>query len=168
MAGSGEGPARRSMLKSIEGFESVMQLQGKFELPSDVEKVWSFVSDPSMVIQCVPGLQTYTVGENKRISAAVKVSIGFIRGTFQTTTKVTKEDPATHTAILELSGTGAGSGFSATVNVAVAPKGSTSDLIWDANVNINGPLGSLAKPLVEGNVRKIVNQLFDCVKAKLS
>jgi carbon monoxide dehydrogenase subunit G len=39
---------------------------------------------------------------------------------------------------------------------------------WDANVNINGPLGSLAKPLVEGNIRKIVTQMFDCVKAKLS
>jgi carbon monoxide dehydrogenase subunit G len=145
-----------------------MQLQGKMTLPSDREKVWDFVSDPAKVIECVPGLQTYTVGENKRITATVKVSIGFIRGTFQTSTKVIKEDRDTHTAILELAGSGAGSGFSAMVNIVIASVGAESELNWDANVNISGPLGSLAKPLVEGNIRKIVTQLFECVKGKLS
>lgn len=145
-----------------------MLIQGKFRIPSGIDKVWDYTSDPAKVIECVPGLQTYTIGENKRITAAVKVSIGFIRGTFQTQTKVVEEDRATHTAVLELSGSGAGSGFNAVVNINVAAVGSESDLTWDADVNINGPLGSLAKPLVEGNITKIVTQLFDCVKAKLS
>ena len=145
-----------------------MLLQGKFQLPSSVEKTWGFVSDPSKVIGCVPGLESFTVGENKRIAAVVKVSIGFIRGTFQVTTKVVKEDLDSHTAVLELSGSGAGSGFNAVVNIGVAAIGAESDVTWDANVNINGPLGSLAKPLVEGNIKKVITQLFDCVKAKLS
>lgn len=145
-----------------------MQLQGKFPLPTSVDRTWAYVSDPAKVIECVPGLQSYTVGENKRISATVQVSIGFIRGTFQTNTKVIKEDPSTHTASLELSGTGAGSGFNASVNITVTPAGPTSELGWDANVKISGPLGGLAKPLIEGNVKKIISQLFDCVKAKLS
>jgi len=145
-----------------------MLLQGKFHIPSGMDKVWEYTSDPAKVIECVPGLQSYTIGENKRITAAVRVSIGFIRGTFQTQTKVVKEDKETHTAVLELSGSGAGSGFNALVNIGVAAVGTESDLTWDANVNINGPLGSLAKPLVEGNIKKIVTQLFDCVKAKLS
>jgi uncharacterized protein len=143
-------------------------LQGKFRIPSGMDKVWDYVSDPAKVIECVPGVQQYTIGENKRITAAVKVSIGFIRGTFQTTTKVIKEDREKRTAALELSGSGAGSGFSAVVNIRLAPAEAETDLVWDANVNINGPLGSLAKPLVEGNIKKIVNQLFDCVKAKFS
>ncbi len=145
-----------------------MILQGKFHIPTGIDRVWDYTSDPAKVIECVPGLQSYTIGENKRITAAVKVSIGFIRGTFQTQTKVVKEDKSTHAAVLELSGSGAGSGFNAVVNIVVAAVGTESDLTWDANVNINGPLGSLAKPLVEGNIKKIVTQLFDCVRAKLS
>jgi len=145
-----------------------MDFQGKFHIPSNVDKVWDFTSDLPKVIECVPGLQSYTIGENKRITAAVKVSIGFIRGTFQTQTKVVKEDRDTHTAVLELSGSGAGSGFSALVNIGIAAVGAESDVSWNANVNINGPLGSLARPLVEGNIKKIVTQLFDCVRAKLS
>jgi hypothetical protein len=145
-----------------------MQLQGKLTLPSDREKVWDFVSDPAKVVQCVPGLQTYTVGENKRITATVKVSIGFIRGTFQTNTRVVKEDRASHTAILELSGSGAGSGFNALVNISIAAVDGQSELSWNADANVNGPLGSLARPLIEGNIKKLVEQLFDCVRSKLS
>ena len=145
-----------------------MDFQGNFHKPSSVDKVWDFTSDLPKVIQCVPGLQSYTIGENKRVTATVKVSIGFIRGTFQTQTRVVKEDRDTHTAVLELSGSGAGSGFNALVNIAVTGVGSESDVTWNANVNINGPLGSLARPLVEGNIKKIVTQLFDCVKARLS
>ena len=145
-----------------------MLLEGNFRLPSDREKVWEFVSEPSKIIECVPGLQSFTVGENKRINATVKVAIGFIRGTFQATSKVVKEDHDTHTAVLELSGSGAGSGFSAIVDITVAEVGAESEVGWKADVKISGPLGSLAKPLVEGNVKKIVNQLFEGVKAKLS
>ena len=145
-----------------------MLLQGKFHIPSGIDRVWDYTSDPAKVIECVPGLQSYTIGENKRITAAVKVSIGFIRGTFQTQTKVVREDRSAHAAVLELSGSGAGSGFNAIVNIGVVAAGEESDVSWDANVNINGPLGSLAKPLIEGNIKKIVIQLFDCVKAKLS
>jgi carbon monoxide dehydrogenase subunit G len=145
-----------------------MDFQGKFHIPSSIDKVWDFTSDLPKVVECVPGLQSYTIGENQRITAAVKVSIGFIRGTFQTQTRVVKEDRDTHTAVLELSGSGAGSGFNALVNIGVVAVGSESDVNWDAKVNINGPLGSLAKPMVEGNIKKIVTQLFDCVKAKLS
>ena len=145
-----------------------MLLQGSVHVPAGVDKVWEFVSDPVKDVECVPGLQSYTVGENKRITAAVRVSIGFIRGTFQTQTKVVKEDKDAHQAVLELTGSGAGSGFTAKVNIGVVAAGAESDLNWSADASINGPLGSLAKPLVEGNVKKIVTQLFDCVKAKLS
>jgi carbon monoxide dehydrogenase subunit G len=145
-----------------------MLLEGNFRLPSDREKVWDFISEPSKIIECVPGLQSFTVGENRRISATVKVAIGFIRGTFQATSKVVKDDHPNHIAVLELSGSGAGSGFNGTVEISLAEAGTETDLKWKADVKISGPLGSLARPLVEGNVKKIVTQLFECVKSKLS
>jgi len=145
-----------------------MLLEGNFRLPSDREKVWDFISEPSKIIECVPGLQSFTVGENRRINATVKVAIGFIRGTFQATSKVVKDDHPNHVAVLELSGSGAGSGFNGNVEITLAEAGTETDLKWKADVKISGPLGSLAKPLVEGNVKKIVTQLFECVKTKLS
>ena len=144
-----------------------MLLQGKFKLENDVETVWMFVSDPAKVIECAPGLQNYTVGEGKRVSASVKVKIGFISSVFQTNSKMTSEDPAGHSASLELTGSGSGSAFHGVVGIRVTGS-SSSEVAWEANMSISGPLGSLARPLIEGNVRKIVDQLFDCVKRKLS
>jgi uncharacterized protein len=145
-----------------------MQLQGKFEIPTGVDKVYNFISDPAQIIQCVPGLQDYKVGENKRISASVKVSFGFIRSVFQATSKVVKEDPVAHTATLELNGSGSGSGFNGLVDIVVKGSDATSEVSWSADVNVSGPLGSLAKPLIQGTVKKMVDDLFGCVKAKLS
>ena len=145
-----------------------MLLQGKFKLENDVETVWMFVSDPAKVIGCTPGLQNYTVGEGKRVSASVKVKIGFISSVFQTNSKMTSEDPAGHSASLELTGSGSGSAFHGLVGIKVTGSNSSSEVAWEADMSISGPLGSLARPLIEGNVKKIVDQLFDCVKGKLS
>lgn len=145
-----------------------MELQGKFEIPTGVDKVYGFISDPAQVIQCVPGIQDYKVGENKRITASVKVSFGFIRSVFQATSKVVKEDPVAHTATLELNGSGAGSGFNGLVDIVVTGSDAASEVSWSADVNVSGPLGSLAKPLIQGTVKKMVDDLFGCVKAKLS
>jgi len=143
-------------------------LQGSFKLPSGRDKVYGFVSEPANVIQCVPGLQSYTLGEGKKVSATVKVSFGFIRTVFQATSKLAKEDPVAHTATLELSGSGSGSSFSGLVDVTITGDDRSAELGWSANVSISGPLGSLAKPLLEGYVRKMVDQIFTCVKGKLS
>jgi carbon monoxide dehydrogenase subunit G len=142
-------------------------LKGSLSIPDGSDRVWDFVSDPAKVIQCVPGLQSYTVGEGKRVSASVKVSVGFIRGTFQTVSRIIREDKSAKVAVLELTGSGAGSGFSAVVTLSVSGNSKESQLTWEADAKVSGPLGSLAKPLIEGNIRKIVDQLFDCVKAKL-
>jgi len=143
-------------------------LKGSFRIPTDEENAWKFVSDPGKVIECVPGLQSYALEEGRRVSAWVKVSIGLIRGTFQTSGRMVMEDPRAHVATFELTGSGAGSGFGATVNLKLAPAGEEVELEWNANVNISGPLGSLARPIIEGNAKKIVDQLFDCVKRRLS
>ena len=146
-----------------------MLLQGSFKIPADEEKVWNFVSDLGRVVECVPGIQSYTIAEGKRrVSASVRVSIGLIRGTFQTNGRIVSEDPGARAATIELTGSGAGSGFSALVTLKLATTAKETELGWNASVNVNGPLGSLAKPLIEGSVKRIVDQMFDCVRRKLT
>ncbi|MCS7126209.1 MAG: SRPBCC domain-containing protein [Aigarchaeota archaeon] len=145
-----------------------MKFEGKMVLNSRREDVWNFISEPSKVIECVPGLEEYSVEEGKRVTAKVKVSIGFIKGTFRASSSVVKEDHQNYTAKLKLSGSGVGSGFDALVDLKLNELEYGTEFIWLADVNVSGPLGSLAKPMLEGYVRKIVDQLFDCIKRKLT
>lgn len=145
-----------------------MKFQGKMVLKPRREDVWNFISEPTKVIECIPGVEDYSVTEGKRITAKVKVSIGFIKGTFHASSNVIEEDHENYTAKLRLSGSGAGSGFDALVEIKLNEISSETELVWMADVRVSGPLGSLAKPMLEGYVRKIVDQLFDCIKHKLT
>jgi len=145
-----------------------MRFEGSFRLEAERKKVWDFISDPGKVIECVPGLQSYKVHEGKYVTAVVKVGIGFIKGTFNASSKVLDEDPGAYKAKLELAGSGAGSGFNAEVDIELGEaEGGGTDLRWAADVRISGPMGSLAKPMLEGYVKKIVQQVFGCVRERL-
>ena len=144
-----------------------MRFEGSFRINAERGKVWDFISEPSNVIQCVPGIQDFSVQEGKRVAAKVKVRLGFISGIFQAASKVLEEDPESYHAKMELSGSGAGSGFKALVDLKLEEADGETELKWSADVNISGPLGSLAKSMVEGYVKKMVDQLFDCVKKRL-
>lgn len=157
------------MLKRWAADINYMKFEGKIKLDAERGKVWDFISDPSKVIGCVPGLQSYKVHEGKYVTAIVKVGIGFIRGTFNASSKVLEESPEDYKAKLELAGSGAGSAFNAKVDIKLdEAKGGGTELTWEADVNISGPMGSLARPMLEGYVKKLVEQVFDCVKKKLS
>ena len=111
-----------------------------------------------------PELHSGGKQENLRVGQGVD---RLHRGTFQTTTRVVKE------ACRSQSDTGAerirgGQRLQRVGQHRGGRFGSSSDVSWDADVKISGPLGSLAKPLVQGNIKKIVEQLFECVKSKLS
>jgi len=145
-----------------------MLLQGKIEIAAGRDRTYGFVSVPANVIQCVPGIQDYSVEDNKRVSASVKVSFGFIKTVFQATSRVVKEDPLTRSATLEVTGSGSGGSFRGLVDLNIAGGEDSAELGWRANLSVNGPLGSLARPLLEGFVQRTVDQLFDCMKVKLS
>lgn len=145
-----------------------MKFEGKLAVQSRIDKVWDFISDPEKVIQCIPGIEEYSVDEEKRVTAKVKVSIGFIKGVFHASSRVLEEDPQRYIAKLNLTGSGAGSGFNGTVEIKLTSLDGSTQIAWLADVNVSGPLGSLAKPMLEGYVRRIVEQLFDCVKQRLA
>ncbi|MCL7389386.1 MAG: carbon monoxide dehydrogenase subunit G [Thaumarchaeota archaeon] len=145
-----------------------MRFEGKLAVQSEIDKVWSFISDPRKVIQCIPGIEEYSVDEEKRVTARVKVSIGFIKGVFHASSRVLEEDPQAYVAKLNLTGSGAGSGFNGVVEIRLRSLNGSTEIAWWADVNVSGPLGSLAKPMLEGYVRRIIEQLFDCVKQRLA
>jgi carbon monoxide dehydrogenase subunit G len=145
-----------------------MRFEGKLVVQSEIDKVWSFISNPEKVIQYVPGIEEYSVGGEKRITAKVKVSIGFIKGVFHASSRVLEEDPQRYVAKLNLTGSGAGSGFNGVVEIKLRSLNGSTEIAWGADVNVSGPLGSLARPMLEGYVRRIVEQLFECVKERLA
>jgi len=145
-----------------------MHFEGRAVVKAPVDRVWNFISTPESIAQCLPGVQEYKVLEGKRTEAKVKIGLGFIKGTFKVNSRVLDEDPQNHRAKLLVDGSGATSAFKAEIQISCNPHAEGSELSWVAEATVSGPLGSVAKGLIEGASQKVVNQTLECVTQKVS
>jgi carbon monoxide dehydrogenase subunit G len=133
-----------------------------------VEKLWNFISTPDSIAQCLPGVEEYKILEGKRIEAKTKIGVGFIKGTFKVNSRVAEEDAVNHHARLLVDGSGVTSAFKADILINCNPNPEGTELSWVADATISGPLGSVAKGLLENAAQKIVNQTLECVTQKVT
>jgi len=145
-----------------------MHFEGKAVVKAPVDKVWNFISTPESIAQCLPGVEEYKVLEGKRTEAKVKIGIGFIKGTFKVSSRVLEEDPVNRRAKLLIDGSGVTSAFKADIQISCNPHPEGSELAWIAEATVSGPLGSVAKGLIENASQKVVSQTLECVTNKLS
>lgn len=145
-----------------------MHFEGKAVVKAPVDKVWNFISSPESIAQCLPGVEEYKVLEGKRTEARVKIGVGFIKGTFKVNSRVLEEDPQNRRAKLLVDGSGVTSAFKAEIQISCNPHPEGSELGWVAEATVSGPLGSVAKGLIEGASQKVVNQTLECVTRKVS
>lgn len=145
-----------------------MHFESKAVVKAPVEKLWNFISTPDSIAQCLPGVEEYKILEGKRIEAKTKIGVGFIKGTFKVNSRVAEEDAVNHHVRLLVDGSGATSAFKADIliNCNAHPEG--TELSWVADATISGPLGSIAKGLLENAAQKIVNQTLECVTQKVT
>ena len=145
-----------------------MHFEGKAVVKAPVDKVWNFISTPESIAQCLPGVEEYKVLDGKRTEAKVKIGVGFIKGTFKVNSRVLEEDPVNHRAKLSIDGSGVTSAFRAEIQISCNPHPEGSELAWIAEATVSGPLGSVAKGLIENASQKVVNQTLECVMNKVS
>jgi carbon monoxide dehydrogenase subunit G len=145
-----------------------MHFEGKAVVKAPVDKVWNFISTPESIAQCLPGVEEYRVLEGKRTEAKVKIGLGFIKGTFKVNSRVLEEDPANRRAKLLIDGSGVTSAFKAEIQISCNPHPEGTELGWVAEATVSGPLGSVAKGLIEGASQKVVNETLECVTKKVS
>ncbi len=145
-----------------------MHFEGKAAVKAPVERVWNFISTPESIAQCLPGVEEYEVLDGKRTEAKVKIGIGFIKGTFKVNSRVLEEDAANRRAKLRVEGSGVTSAFKAEIQISCNPNPEGTELAWVADATVSGPLGSVAKGLIENASQKVVTQTLQCVTNKVS
>jgi hypothetical protein len=145
-----------------------LHFEGKAAVKAPVDKVWNFISTPESIAQCLPGVEEYKVLEGKRTEAKVKIGVGFIKGTFKVHSRVLEEDPVNRRAKLLIDGSGATSAFKADIQISCNPHPEGSELAWIADATVSGPLGSVAKGLIENASQKVVSQTLECITNRVS
>jgi uncharacterized protein len=144
-----------------------MHFEGSVEIAAPRDRVWAFVTDPTQVGPCGPGVESIEAIDATHFKATAKVGIGFINARFVVNVEFI-DLTAPEAATIKAHGQAPGSAVDATAEMRLADTdagGTRMD--WKADVNIAGTLASVGARLIEGTANKMIGQTFDCMKAKL-
>ncbi len=144
-----------------------MKFTGTLVIRAGRDAVWAFVTDPTKVGACGPGVETIEVVDATHFRARAKVVVGFITAKFVVDMEMAELDPPSR-AVVKAHGQAPGSAVdaAATMRLGEAADGDTT-MDWEADVNISGTLASVGARLIEGTANKMIGQTFDCIRTKL-
>ena len=139
-----------------------MRVEGtkSFQVPRPV--VWEVLNDPERMAKLMPGVESFDVQDDRHWRANVKVPLGMggLRLSFSFE-KLEEREP--EFARLHAKGNGVGAMVSMDTRFELAEAGGGTEMKWEADVRIAGPVGSMGQRVVQ----PIVNQQVGNVLAAL-
>ncbi|MFO7172635.1 MAG: carbon monoxide dehydrogenase subunit G [Bacillota bacterium] len=141
-----------------------VQFSGTEAIRAPKEQVRQFILDPNQVGRCLPDLQELTVADPTHATAIVKVGVGPVRGRFKLDIEL---QPGGDAATIHVRGSGMGSSLSMMSEVRLEETPEGTNLHWQADASVSGPLASVGGRLLEGQARKTVEQLFANIRSRL-
>src|SRR5574342_315116 len=145
-----------------------MLLKGDVTIRAPRKKVWDFLTDPSQIGQCVPGVEKIeTVEELKKYRGVVSVGLGSVKARFSGEVDILELDEPNR-AKLKAHGSATSSVADAVseLHLSDGPDGSTL-VHWTANVTVAGQLASLASRLMVPVSEKLAGVFYDNVRKKI-
>ncbi len=120
-----------------------MRLDGNFEVNAPRTVVWERITDPALMVGCIPGCEEIEQVDAKNYKAVVAVSLGIIKARFHLAVQITGEDPpnAIHATTSGEEGTRASTVSAANVVTLseVAPDKTRVEYV--SEVSLSGRLG---------------------------
>ncbi len=145
-----------------------MKLEGAVTIHAPREKVFACLTDPNIVSQCAPGLQSMEViVPDKQFKVVASVGFGSVRVTFDTDVEWVELSPP-NTARVKAHGKAPGSGVDVTSDMQLSDgQNGDTEMNWTADVVVMGSIAGLASRLMGGVTKKLSETFFDCIKAKI-
>jgi len=146
-----------------------MNFKGSVTIRASREKVWKFLTDPTRVAQCAPGVDSVEIVEpDKKFRATASIGFGAVKASFVTDAEWMGLDPQ-NSAKAKFHGKAPGSVADGTSEMVLrdGEKAGETVLDWSADVTVVGTIASLAARLMGPVTQKITDQFFDNVRKKI-
>ncbi len=139
-----------------------MKVEGTKDFDAPAQLVWDVLNDPSKMANLLPGVESFDVQDDRHWSAAVKIPLGM--GGLKLNFKFEKiEERPIEYAKLSSKGQGVGAIVSMETQFHLTPDGERTNMRWEADVRVAGPIGSMGQrvfqPIVNQQVTNVLNAL---------
>ena len=145
-----------------------MNFKGTVTIKAPRDKVWKFLTDPTQLTECAPGLESLEViTPNEKFRAVASIGFGAVKATF--TTDATWLDlQAPNSARMKIHGKAPGSVVDGTSEMKLSDGANGSTVLdWSSDIKISGTIASLAARLMGPVTQKLTDTFFTCVRQKI-
>jgi carbon monoxide dehydrogenase subunit G len=122
--------------------------------------VWQVLNDPSRLAKTMPGVESFDVQDDRNWRANVKIPLGLggLRMSIDFT-KIEEREPEFAKLAAKGNGVGAIMNMETAFHLAESDGGRT-DMKWEADVKIAGPVGSMGQRVLQPIVNQQVGQVL--------
>jgi uncharacterized protein len=129
--------------------------------------VWEVLNDPERMAQLMPGVESFDVQDERHWRANVKVPLGMggLRMSFSFE-KTEEREP--EFARLHAKGNGVGAIVSMDTRFNLAEAGGGTEMQWEADVRIAGPVGSMGQRVIQPIVNQQVGNVLTALEKQVN
>jgi carbon monoxide dehydrogenase subunit G len=136
-----------------------VKVEGTRSFAASRETVWDVLNSPEQMAKLMPGVESFDVKDDRHWRANVKIPLGM--GGMRMSFDFTKlEERAPEHAKLHAKGNGVGAIVSMDTAFDLAENGGSTDMKWEADVKIAGPVGSMGQRVLQPIVNQQVNNVL--------
>jgi carbon monoxide dehydrogenase subunit G len=144
-----------------------VEFRGDFQSPAPLGTTWEFVMDPERMARCGPGVREVEIIDDTHYRITARVGIGAIAANFRVDAEVT-EVVEHERAGVRVTAHAPGTAVEGVASMVLADDGDGSRMDWRVEVTISGKLAAVGERLIRSTADRLINQTFECVRARLS
>ena len=146
------------------------KIEERFAVSAPVERVWNYLIDPALVVQCLPGAKLLEQQDEHTFTGAINVKVGPLSMSYKGHGKFTELDEQTHQARMvgearEVGGSGSAK-VSMLSTVVSLPAGG-AEVHVNAEIDLVGKIVQFGRGMIEEVSRQMFRQFSNCVKQHL-
>ena len=142
-----------------------MKLTGEAVLHAPVDRVWTALRDPAVLVATIPGCERLVATGPDSYDMTVTAGVASIKGSYAGTVSLT-DLPEPHTFLMKASGAGSPGTVNADVRVSLTEAGDAGQgtrLCYDADAAIGGVIGGVGQRMLIGVAKKLAGEFFSGV-----
>ena len=144
-----------------------MKVEGEKQFDAPRGTVWQVLNDPTAMAKTMPGVESFDVKDDRHWTANVKIPLGL--GGLKMTINMEKvEEREPDFAKLAVKGNGVGAIMNMDTAFTLSDNGDGTDMKWEAEVRIAGPVGSMGQRVLQPIVNQQVNSVLTALDKQVA
>jgi carbon monoxide dehydrogenase subunit G len=146
----------------------MLRLEGDRTVARPLAKVWPKLTDARFLVKCLPDVESVGAQDADHATLVLRPSLVFMRGTLDVDLRIVDVILETSARVINHS-KGIGSSVTVEATMTLSTEGNGTRVHWTAEIKeLGGLLKMVPQGLIRGAARKVINDAWASVEAKLA